>query len=85
MKKTMFKATFSNYKPEIKEVEVEKETDKSIWIGNQRILKESDYQKFFNSKDEAKEALTKFYNSKILRAKVEITEMEKNIKALREL
>ena len=42
---------------EIKEVEVEKETDKSVWINGRRTAKETEYATFFDSFEAAKKAL----------------------------
>lgn len=41
----------------IEEVEVEKETDKSVWINGQRSAKHSDYANYYDSWDIAHAAL----------------------------
>ena len=42
---------------EIKEVEVEKETDKSVWINGSRTAKATAYSTFFDTFQEAKKGL----------------------------
>ena len=41
----------------IQEIEVDRETDKSIWIKGQRLAKLSEYANYYNTWDEAKNAL----------------------------
>ncbi len=52
---------YSRYsvKPKIKEVEVERETDKTVWINGRRNAKISEWHNYFDTRGEAKGHLIK--------------------------
>jgi hypothetical protein len=73
-------------KAEIKEVEIEKETDKSIWINGHRSAKISEWANYYDSWDEAKCALFECQQRYVdhLRLRLELTRQElENIKEMK--
>jgi len=74
---TWYKAHTSFYRPEITPVEVERSTDKSVWIKGRRNLRKSDYYQFFKTKLGAIECLRQLKNSKINELKYRIKDIEK--------
>jgi len=57
MSKTMFEVCKYSSIPKIKPVEVERITEKSVWIRGLRCKKETNGEKFFESHQEAKDWL----------------------------
>lgn len=49
-------------------VEVEKETDKSVWVNGSRFSKRSEWKNFFSDLDEAKKCLRDYHKSEMDRA-----------------
>jgi hypothetical protein len=62
-----------NCDAKITEVEVERETDASVWIDGRRSKKESEYETYFDSFEQAKTALLDRQQSRIygLRAQLD--------------
>lgn len=73
----------------IKEVEVEKQTEKSIWIKNRyngkvtRCAKHSNYDNFWKTIEEAKQHLTEKYNRIIKSAEYKIEHAISNLEELK--
>ena len=51
-------------RPEVKRVEVEKETESSVWIKGRREAKETQYSAFFDTFQEAKDFLIDVFEKK---------------------
>lgn len=49
-------------------VDVEKESDKSVWIMGSRLAKRSDWKNFFDDLDEAKQCLRDYHKSEMDKA-----------------
>lgn len=77
-----YKAIFSSISPSIEEIIVEKETEKCVWVNGSKLLKDTEYHRVYNTKEEAKEKLQLFYINKIKKAQAEIMKMKDNIKSL---
>lgn len=67
---------------EILPVEVEKETESSVWIKGYCLRKDTYYHKLFASKEEAFTYLSKLFNYKIENLKSEIISLEKKLTQL---
>jgi len=59
---------FCNPYAKIEKVEVERETDKCIWIGNNRHLKKTESEKYFASWNEAHKYILDLANNNVNRA-----------------
>lgn len=59
-----YKAT-GFYRPEIKEVEVERETDSSVWISGRRRGKITDFESFFDTWEDAHSHLLKLSRANV--------------------
>ncbi len=68
--------TGSHYTPEIKEVEVEKSTDKTITTGGRRRNRHSDWHSYFPTFEEAVEHYRTMLRGKIAAAKDELARAE---------
>jgi len=66
-------------KPSVEIVEVEKETDKSVWINGRRNSKRSSYENYFDSLLEAKNYLYKRQESRIRLAEAQIKAAQERI------
>lgn len=55
----------SLYSPRIEEVEVERETDSSVWVSGRRRSKISEFESFFETWDEAHRHLMAVSHSKV--------------------
>lgn len=77
--------TWMSLKAEIKEVEVEKETDKSIWIKGQRNAKVSDFVTYCDTYEEAKEKLASIVASRIKKAREELEKLKQVEQEIAEL
>ena len=61
----MIKYKVSHYwRPEVEKVEIEKETDSSVWIKGRRGAKETQYHAFFDTFAEAKAFLIDVFEKK---------------------
>ena len=70
----------------INKVEVERETEQSVWINGRRNSKHSDYSSFFDSFDEAKAFLLAIAEKKVTLAKLRLNDAQGelgNIKGLK--
>ena len=65
----MIKYKCNNWEVKITKVEVERETDKCVWINGRRNSKESEYDNFFDTFEEAKEFIIGFGERKVAQAK----------------
>ena len=52
------------WRPEVEKVEVEKETESSVWIKGRREAKEAQYHAFFDTFQEAKDFLIDVFEKK---------------------
>lgn len=52
------------WRPEVKKVEIEKETESSVWIKGRREAKETQYHAFFDTFQEAKDFLIDVFEKK---------------------
>jgi vancomycin permeability regulator SanA len=70
---------------EVVEVEVERETEKSVWINGSRYLKTSSYDEFYKDREDAENAAALYFNKKI-RQEINAQENAKcNIEKLKEM
>ena len=60
---TKYKAYYYS-RPEVEKVEVEKETESSVWIQGRREVKETQYSAFFDTFQEAKDFLIDVFEKK---------------------
>ena len=60
------------YRPKIEKVEIEKETDKSVWIDGRRHAKESSNEKYTDDFDEAKLFLLEIAERKLRSARLSL-------------
>lgn len=70
----------------IEEVEVEKETDKSVWINGRRCAKESSFENYHATWEQAHEHLTARAEAKLGRARLALQHAQGyagNVKGLR--
>jgi hypothetical protein len=65
--------------PPIKKVEIQKETEKSVWINGKRISKRTKWLKYWSSFDEAKEHLIAVEQIAIKRLKSQLNQRENNL------
>ncbi len=70
------------WKELIEIVEVTKVTDKSIWIGERRTAKRSNYANYWDTIEEAKEHLKEKYEQKIKVAERKIEKAKNDLKEL---
>ncbi|MEW8048955.1 MAG: hypothetical protein AB2792_20095 [Candidatus Thiodiazotropha sp.] len=84
---TKYLARRSAFGKLIEPVQVEKETDKSVWINGRRSAKRSDYENYFDSFDDAKAYMTKYAEDALAAARRRLEEVQRfagNVKDLRE-
>ena len=72
----MYKTRFFSLSVEIEKVEVERETEHSVWIDGRKLAKMSSYYSFFKTFEEAKKFLLKNADNRIEIAKSELVRYE---------
>ena len=86
MKKYKARTSFRwNVKPEIEEVEVERETEHNVWINGRRHNKRSEYANYYDSFDLAKNALIHCQSSMNKSLEQRLAEGRKNIEILNKM
>ena len=70
------------WKELIETVEVERETDSSVWIKGRRNLKMSNYDCYWETMDEAKEYLSNHFSKKIERRELELSSLKDKLNLL---
>lgn len=71
--------------PKITEVECEKETVSSVWIGGRRSAKRSEWKNYFDTWEDAHKALLESANKKLASAKLALDRVKgicENIKCM---
>jgi hypothetical protein len=69
--KTKFKARVGRYLDStITPVEIERETDKSVWVNGNRNAKQSDWATYFDTWEEAYSALLEAADKKVVSARL---------------
>ena len=81
----MKKYLTGSWKQLIKEVDVEKETASSVWINGQRFSKETKYQIYHDSFDDAKNYLLNQSNKDIATKKHQLAMAEKKLLTIKNL
>ncbi len=66
---TKYLALKYSYRPTIQAVQVEKETKQSVWIDGRRSAKQTTYENYFDSFDDAKNFLAKLADDKLISAR----------------
>lgn len=77
--------TSSIYSHSIKKVEIERETEASVWIKGRRQVKSSGYHSFFNTFEEAKAHLLEEAQAKCNAAKKNYERQQKLVESIRNL
>lgn len=72
-----YKATKSSVTPSIVEIEVERETDKCVWINGRKCNKSSDYECYEKTWEDARATLVVYFNDKLQAAKRSVEYAEK--------
>ena len=67
---------------DIKTVEVERETDGSVWIEGRRRAKDCEHKQLFDSWDAALSAAVRYHMERVLQAKQAIEDHEASIQRL---
>jgi hypothetical protein len=80
---TMWKAYIETTRAPV-EVEVEKVTDKSVWIDGRRRSRETDWECYFETYQEAKQALIENKMAKVLAAEKELAHLRAELVKLLE-
>lgn len=78
---------YSSYtlQAEIEEVEVERETDKSVWVKGNRYLKRSEWSNFYKRREEAKGHILKMQTEIRNRLKDRLADAEIALRKIKQL
>lgn len=78
-------STAYEVRAKIKPVEIDRETESSVWVRGRRRAKDSEYETFHNSWAEARSHLIESAKDKVALAKMRLEHHESNLKELEAL